>query len=121
MERRQRTQQWRCRGAALQRGKAAAWQVRRRKTTCTRTGSAYRCGSDWTFEELGFGSFRTNRSVDEFSVPLDPHVIATQRRMLLGQFLRVQDRIVWNFNVLSKLRVKIESGISIFRRFTDVA
>jgi hypothetical protein len=55
---------------------------------------------DAAFEEFGFEAIGTDFAVDEFGIAFDPHERSAHGRLILGDFLRVENGVVGNFDVI---------------------
>jgi hypothetical protein len=66
-----------------------------------KAGSCRRGCSDGTLEELRFLPLGSGRAVNYFRVLIDPDITLSQRRLLFGHVLLVEDRIIRDFYVIS--------------------
>ncbi len=55
---------------------------------------------DAAFEESGFEAVGTDFAVDEFGIAFDPDERAAERRLVLGNFLGVENGVVGNLNIV---------------------
>jgi hypothetical protein len=73
------------------------------------------------FQEFCFGAVRTDFAMNQFSFFLDPQQRAADRRLVLGNFLCVQNRFVGNLDVIVERRRQVQTGVLILRRSAEEA
>jgi hypothetical protein len=58
--------------------------------------------------------------VQHIRIAFQPHQAPAQHRLLSRHFHRVQNRRLWNFDVVVQLRIKVQANVPVFRRCSQI-